>query len=397
MRISTTGSLQGQVEALARLKADLQRTQSQVSAGTKLLTAADDPVAAARVQDGERWLSAADQYQRNGELARSRLGLQEGALADATDLLTRVRELAVQGGNGALDRTARNSIATEVRTLSEQLLQIANRRSPSGEYLFAGNSSATAPFAIQAGAAQYAGDDMSRLVEIAPGQRVADAMPGSDVFVRIPAGNGSFALRGDPANAGSGVLGAGSVVDPNAWDGQPYRVLMMANGDWEARDAADALVASGAYTSGGAIEFKGIRLAISGAPVAGDQFHIDPSGTEDIFTTLDRLADSLEAPVNSAAQRAQSTNELNAVIAQLAQGQEELSGSRAILGARLSAVDAAATAREAFKQDVTTNLSQLRDVDYAEALTRLNTQLAGLQAAQQSFAKLSRLSLFDYL
>ncbi|NBU26079.1 MAG: flagellar hook-associated protein 3, partial [Gammaproteobacteria bacterium] len=157
MRISTTGSLQGQVEALARLKADLQRTQSQVSAGTKLLTVADDPVAAARVQDGERWLSAADQYQRNGELARSRLGLQEGALADATDLLTRVRELAVQGGNGALDRTARNSIATEVRTLSEQLLQIANRRSPSGEYLFAGNSSATAPFAIQAGAAQYAG------------------------------------------------------------------------------------------------------------------------------------------------------------------------------------------------------------------------------------------------
>ncbi|NBU26225.1 MAG: flagellar biosynthesis protein FlgL, partial [Gammaproteobacteria bacterium] len=209
--------------------------------------------------------------------------------------------------------------------------------------------------------------------------------------------NGSFALRGDPANVGSGILGAGSVVDPTAWDGQPYRVVLMPNGDWEARDAADATVASGAYTSGGAIEFKGIRLTISGAPVAGDQFHVDPSGTEDIFATLDRLARSLESPVNSAAQRSHSTNELNAVLAQLAQGQEQVSGSRAVLGARLGAIDAAETAREAFKQDVTTNLSQLRDVDYVEALTRLNTQLAGLQAAQQSVAKLSRLSLFDYL
>ena len=164
-----------------------------------------------------------------------------------------------------------------------------------------------------------------------------------------------------------------------------------------ARDAADALVASGPYSSGSAIEFKGIRLTLSGSPVAGDQFHIDPAGTEDMFTTLDRLARSLESPVASASQRAQSTNELNAVLAQLAQGQEQVSGSRAVLGARLNAVDAAATAREAFKQDVTTNLSQLRDVDYAEALTRLNAQLAGLQAAQQSVAKLSRLSLFDYL
>ena len=397
MRISTTGFTQGHIESLARLQAGVQRTQSQVAAGTRLLTPADDPVAAARVQEHQRWMLAADQYERNGELAASRLGLQEAALADVSDILMRVRELAVQGGNGALDRSARTMLATEVRSNLDQLLQIGNRRSPSGEHLFAGASSGAAPFVRQSGAVQYAGDDLQRLVEVAPGQRIADAVPGSEVFMRIPSGNGSFALRADPANTGTGVVGAGSLVDAGAWDGQPYRILFMANGDWEARDAADALVASGAYASGDPIEFKGIRLAVSGAPAAGDQIHIEPSGTEDMFATLERLATALEAPLGSATQRTAATNELNAVLAQLTQGQEQLSSVRAVVAARMNALDSAAASRTALREDVTTSLSQLRDLDYAEALTRLNAQLTGLQAAQQSVARLSRMSLFDYL
>lgn len=397
MRISTTGFMQGHLESLARLQAGVQRTQSQVAAGTRLLTPADDPVAAARVQEHQRWMLAADQYERNGELAASRLGLQEAALADVSDILMRVRELAVQGGNGALDRSARKMLATEVRSSLDQLLQIGNRRSPSGEHLFAGASSGAAPFVRQSGAVQYAGDDLQRPVEVAPGQRIADAVPGSEVFMRIPSGNGSFALRADPANTGTGAVGAGSLVDTGAWDGQPYRILFMANGDWEARDAADALVASGAYTSGDAIEFKGIRVAVSGAPAAGDQIHIQPSGTEDMFATLERLATALEAPLGSPTQRTAATNELNAVLAQLTQGQEQLSSVRAVVAARMNALDSAAASRTALREDVTTSLSQLRDLDYAEALTRLNAQLTGLQAAQQSVARLSRMSLFDYL
>ena len=397
MRISTAGFMQGHVESLSRLQTEVQRTQSQVSAGTRLLNPADDPAAAARVQEHERWLLAADQQQRNGDLLGSRLALQESALADVTDVLQRVRELAVQGGNGALDTSARKMLASEVRQRAEQLMQIANRRSPSGEYLFAGASTGAEPFARQGGAMQYAGDDLVRLVEVAPGQRIADGIAGADLFMRIAAGNGVFSIRAGAGNAGTGIAGAGTLVDPSAWDGAPYRVLIMANGDWEARDTADALVASGPYASGSAIEFKGIRLSISGTPVAGDQFHIDPSGTESVFATIDRLAASLEAPVATASQRTAAANEMNAVMAQLGQGLEHMSSSRAVLGSRLLAVDDAAASRAVLREDVTASLTGLRDLDYAEALTRLNMQLTGLQAAQQSVARLGRMSLFDYL
>jgi flagellar hook-associated protein 3 FlgL len=116
-----------------------------------------------------------------------------------------------------------------------------------------------------------------------------------------------------------------------------------------------------------------------------------------MFATLERLATALEAPLGTGAQRAAATNELNAVLGQLAQGQEQLSGARAVLAARMNAVDSAAVSRTALREDVAASLSQLRDLDYAEALTRLNSQLTGLQAAQQSVARLSRMSLFDYL
>ena len=45
----------------------------------------------------------------------------------------------------------------------------------------------------------------------------------------------------------------------------------------------------------------------------------------------------------------------------------------------------------------TTVTSQLEDLDYAEALSRLSLQSVVLEASQQSFVKVSSLSLFNLL
>ena len=44
-----------------------------------------------------------------------------------------------------------------------------------------------------------------------------------------------------------------------------------------------------------------------------------------------------------------------------------------------------------------TAVSQLSDTDYAAAITKLNTEEVSLQAAQESYASISQLSLFKYL
>jgi flagellar hook-associated protein 3 FlgL len=67
------------------------------------------------------------------------------------------------------------------------------------------------------------------------------------------------------------------------------------------------------------------------------------------------------------------------------------------VGARLSAIDNATDTREAEAVDLQSLLADLRDVDYAQAISLLNQQYAGLQAAQAAYTRIAQMSLFDYL
>ena len=44
-----------------------------------------------------------------------------------------------------------------------------------------------------------------------------------------------------------------------------------------------------------------------------------------------------------------------------------------------------------------TTLSDVEDLDLAEALARMNKQMLSLEAAMSSFGRISQLSLFDYI
>ena len=70
---------------------------------------------------------------------------------------------------------------------------------------------------------------------------------------------------------------------------------------------------------------------------------------------------------------------------------------RASVGARLNAIDAQTTLGGNQQLQLKTLISQLQDLDYASALTKLNQQETSLSAALQSYAQIQGLSLFKYL
>jgi len=61
-------------------------------------------------------------------------------------------------------------------------------------------------------------------------------------------------------------------------------------------DSGSAVVSSGAYSSGGNIDFNGQRLNISGTPSNGDRFTSNTNTEQDLFATLQTLIAQLEAP-----------------------------------------------------------------------------------------------------
>jgi len=402
MRLSTHAYYSRSIAAMLEQQAALSKIQIQVATGKRVNTPADDPIAAVHIAELERSKLEYEQYEKNSSLARNRLNLEESALADAGTNLQRVRELVLQASNiGTLNDQDRRSIAVELASRLEQMQDIANRKDGNGEYLFGGFSTLTQPFAGAAsGNVVYSGDQGARLLQVGPTQRVQDSHSGFEVFVDVPQGNGTFVTYVNDANVGSGRINVGSVTSPAAWIPDNYTLTFTSPTTWEITDTATPtpnVVAAGDYTSGNTIEFNGVQIVITGAPETGDTFHIDQSRSESVFDTIDRIVDALRLGANDPAANAKLASTLERSLQQIDQAMDHFLGLRAQVGSRLSALDTADAAREDLNVDIETALSDLRDLDYAEALARMQQQLVGLQAAQMSYSQISQLSLFDYL
>jgi flagellar hook-associated protein 3 FlgL len=97
------------------------------------------------------------------------------------------------------------------------------------------------------------------------------------------------------------------------------------------------------------------------------------------------------------ADQAQFATEMGSALVHLDRALDHVSSIRAEVGARLSVLDQTEDTRLDNEVDLADSISALRDLDYAKAITQLNLQTVGLQAAQSSYARLAQISLFDYL
>jgi flagellar hook-associated protein 3 FlgL len=161
--------------------------------------------------------------------------------------------------------------------------------------------------------------------------------------------------------------------------------------------SGNVVIASGAYSPGSAINFRGVQVIADGAPLAGDSFNIAPAATTDAFAMLGQLATALQANSGSDSSRALLHSRLASGLLQLDNALSQVANVRSMVGSRLALIDDVAATRESRVTDIQTSSSQLRDLDYAAAVSRMNQQMVGLQAAQQSFSMISKLSLFNYL
>lgn len=398
MRISSAQLFNLGVDAIHEQRSALSQTSLQLASGKRILSPSDDPTGTVQSLELKTAIDTTHQYQKNMVLAEARLSLEETTLRDVENSMQRVRVLALQANNGSQTDQDRQFIATEVRQRLDELLALANTRDANGEYLFAGHQSHTEPFAPDgAGGFSYFGDDRQRFLQISSSRQVAIGDSGNAVFRQIPNGNGTFTVRDNPANAGNGVIDAGSVTDPAAWVPDTYTITFTAADSYEVRDSGGSLVAGGAYASGAAIAFAGIQTNITGEPQAGDSFTVAPSASQDIFATYQNLIDALETSASDDASRARLNNAINRVLVDLDQGLGNVLDTRASIGARLNVTDSQSDINEGAILSLEETLSDIRDLDYAEAISRLKLQLAGLQAAQQSYVQVQRLSLFDYI
>ncbi|HXY97783.1 MAG TPA: flagellar hook-associated protein FlgL [Steroidobacteraceae bacterium] len=394
----TISTLTFQTNALAQMEAletALTQTQTELSTGSKLPNAAADPDAMGQVNQLNLQLSASQQYVTNGNTVTANLQLEQSALTNATNVLQSARSLAIEGNDSAMSVQDRQDIATQLQQLEQSLLGSANSTDSAGNYLFAGTASSTQPFVQNGSSVSYLGDSQVNQVQISAGQSVSAGDAGDSVFMNIPAGNGTFTTAAGAGNTGSGTIDTGSVVNPAAWVPDTYTITFTSPTQYQVTDSAgNVVVPPTTYTAGNAISFNGIEVTVSGAPATGDSFTVAPAGQASVFSTINSLITTLNS---STLNNAQISTQIGGAIQQIDNALNNFDGVQASVGGRLNAITTAASGAQTTQTQLQGTISTLSDTDYAAATTQLSTEELALQAAQESYASIAKLSLFNYV
>ena len=302
--------------------------------------------------------------------------------------------LAVEANNSALTATQRQNIATQLQQELQSLISIGNRTDSAGNYLFAGFASSTTPFTQSGTNVSYNGANAVVQVQISENQSLSMGDTGATSFMNIPAGNGTFVTSAGAANTGTAAISPGTVQDASQWVPDTYTLSFTDPTTYQVTDSAGNVVTSGSYKDGDTISFNGAQVTVSGNPAAGDQFTISPAGKQSAFAALSNLITTLNSTTLNNGQLA---TQISAAIQQINNSITNFSNVSASVGARLNAITTEQSAAATNQTNLTINIGDIVNTDYTKATTQLSTEELALQAAQESYASIAKLSLFQFL
>lgn len=181
MRVTESISYRNLIANVSTLNERLEQASQQVSSGSKLLNLHDGPAESAEMRLLEAQLSDIDQYQTNADNGGFFLQAADSALSSLNDLVTAVFTRGSAAASSYNDAQARSTLASEIRSLRDQILGLANAE-VRGRYLFAGSRVTSPAFILSGDTATYQGDEEVNTVKIGDWLQVRQNLPGSGVF-----------------------------------------------------------------------------------------------------------------------------------------------------------------------------------------------------------------------
>ena len=186
MQISTAYIFDRASTQMSNATNALSKSQAQIAQGKQILNASDAPDQAAAISRLQSTIGRQDSYSKALDSIQGRLDLESTTLSSASDVLVRIKELAVQANNGTQGNVSLAAIGAEMKGLRDQLLSLGNSRDPSGNYIFSGSKVSTPAFqADKEGLVSYRGDQTLTHVAIGDERKLALNRPGSAAFVRV--------------------------------------------------------------------------------------------------------------------------------------------------------------------------------------------------------------------
>ncbi|MGB0379437.1 MAG: flagellar hook-associated protein FlgL [Luminiphilus sp.] len=206
MRVSTNQFYRVNAEQMQSTQSKVAETQAKLGSGKQMLHPSEDPGKANLISG---LISAKERqgvYSKNVDAGETRLTAESAVLDSMTSIMQRITQLTVQSSSDTLGASDRDVIATEIKALRDELLNLSNTQDLSGSYIFSGNKTGSPAFVEDAnGVVSYNGDYGRMEINVSDVRSIAINTLGPELFSEA-----DFAALDDlvadlRSNNGSGV------------------------------------------------------------------------------------------------------------------------------------------------------------------------------------------------
>ncbi len=383
LRVNTNVSSINAQRILKRNLGSVGRELERLSSGLRVNRAADDAsgLVISEVMRGE--ISGLNQNVQNAEHAANLIQVAEGSLQEVSDILIRMRELAMQSANSTLNNSNRESLVAEFASLRTEIDRIAEATTYNRQSLLVGFGNRVSESLSTAVTASNTSGVKGVLLSSADAGTYTFEDTGGDSELTL--GNGTVTQT---INIGmkldSGAVATGATVAAN-FDRLGIQVSLAGVG---------ASNATGSYVEG---DLNGQSIFVEEG--TGGVFQVGPTdravnrievGIQDLRSTGDILnLDEVSMETQASARQA---------LSQIGSAIQRLSDERGQLGAAQNRISYTIAYSENELENIQASEATIRDADIANEVTALSrsqilVQSSTAMLAQANVSAVSALSL----
>jgi len=370
---------------------NIQQGRSRIDKITEKLTTyqminrpSDDPVSSGTLLDIKEKVTAYDQFNVNITKCKSWLEVTTNGLTGISDILDAARNLV--SGSSSLsiqDPTQRQVMHDQLIEIKKQLIEMGNVQY-GDQYIFGGGNNLVPPFSQKSGTltsgisgVTMATTDMAALKD---GMSVSGiGIPAGTFIKNLDTTLGTFDL----------VNSSGTLIPATAGDGATASTLNFFSGDSTQREVEITTNTRQAFST------TGDRLLLGSGDSSLGGVASDPTyGSTNILQVMDEL---LAAVGDSDPANTGDAVAVSAAAKKLESASKQVNAAITINSSRILRVDNMTILNDINKSTLTTISTSIQNVDLAKYGMQLNAEQTAFQASLAATARISSMSLLDYL
>lgn len=407
-------------DSFSRADKKISDLQEQVASGKNDPRPSTDLVRASRLSVAKEQQALIERFQNNVTQVEMRLDQTDAALSEASNIMQRLKEIALRSASDSTNDEERDTLRIEVAQLRDNLVDIANAQDDSGGSLFGGFRRIDNPFRQGTNGIEYVGDRGRHTLRVSETANLQTGLDGASVFLSVQTQDGArsvfsviddltYTLSGD-ATARTSKPQLGDITELEFSLGRKSQNVSfdLAGPSGTARLSID-LVQGVSGVMVDAINDVSAQTGITASlGPNGDTVMINaPGGAQmsNIQTDLESRAplfklqtlDNAGHPMGSPDFVVENRLSRDTLVSNLDDSLYHIADQRADAGALGQVAKRHANTLNDRHLIMEKARAGLEDLDLAKAVTELQTLLLTRDASQQTFVKISQRSLFDYL